>query len=1026
MLKHVDVTKRRIAQFIERELASAVYGTKEPLKTEICRVPHRDQAHAIAGPWEPAPKGLSYGPAYSTFWFRLSGAIPPGFAGKEVIAMPEVGSERTVWKDNSPIQGIDGPHTYITLEKKASGGERVELYIEAYTRNPDLNSRGKYPRKQEVETVGEPYLTTIDREALALYYDASFALDLMRAIDEADPAFDTILRALNDVCNAFAIGQPNVVERSRKILKDAFGSLNSELKHTIYPVGHAHLDTAWLWPLSITRQKMGHTTATQLAYIERYPEYVFVHSQAAQYEWLEKDYPVLFERVKSAIRKGQWEPLGSMWVEADCNLTGGESLIRQFLYGRRYFREKLHYETEDMWLPDVFGYSAALPQILDKFGIKYFVTQKISWNQFNKFPHNTFWWQGIDGTKVWTHFPPADTYCGNCTPSEIIVSVRAHRDKARSDASLYVFGHGDGGGGPEEKHIEYLRRARTAPCLPEVASGRKALDFYREQKAKSKDLLTWTGELYFELHRGTYTSQAATKKGNRLSEFLLRDAEWLSCFVESFPQNYPKKELEEAWKRVLLNQFHDIIPGSSVTEVYKDAAADYAKVFEAANKVIEESLKSIAAKLDTSSMNKPVALFQNSTVCSQVSIPWRGGPAPQSLKIGDEWLPCQLIDDFGTPTVIFQTPEAVLGSVAVADFSDQPARAVNRLKASNRKLEDDELIVRFDANGNITSIESLEDGDEFVEPGKLANMFQILDDWPLAWEAWDVDAYAFETARDLVKSESFEIIERGPVRVAAKVVKKFGSSTITQVISLGPTPGIRFDTEVDWHEESKLLKVAFPVKINSARATYEIQFGNAERPTHYNTSWDMARFEVCAQKWVDLSEGDRGVALLNDCKYGHDIHDNVIRLSLLRSPKMPDPDCDIGLHRFTYVLLPHYGPYNYAGVVDAAYALNAPARYAFVEKSMGEKGQLPPFVACDDRNIVVETVKMAEDGVGIIVRLYECHNSRGRAELSCIRKPKAAYLCNLEEKVLSELEIADGLVYFEYKPFEIITIKLQA
>ncbi len=1025
MLKHVDVTKRRISQFIERELASAIYGAKEPLSVEICRVPHKDQKAAQKGPWEKAETGLKYGPAYATFWFKVTGKVPAGFAGQEVIAMPEVGAERTVWKDNSPIQGIDGPHTYITLEKEAKGGEKVEIYVEAYTRNPDLESRGKWPRHQEVEKVGESYLTTINRDALALYYDASFAQDLMKAIDQADPAFDTILRALNDVCNVYATAQPNAIEKSRKILKDALGTLNNELKHTITPVGHAHLDSAWLWPLSITHQKMAHTTATQLGYIEKYPEYVFVHSQAVQYEWLEKEYPVLFERVKAAIKKGQWEPVGSMWVEADCNLTGGESMVRQFLYGRRYFREKLGYETDDMWLPDVFGYSAALPQILDKFGIKYFVTQKISWNQFNKFPHNTFMWQGIDGTKIWSHFPPADTYCADCTPSEIIRGVKNHRDKGRSDASLYVFGHGDGGGGPEEKHIEYLRRARTAPCLPEVASGRKALDFYREQKAKSKDLLTWTGELYFELHRGTYTSQAATKKGNRVSEFLLRDAEWLSCFAEGFPKTYPQQKLEDAWKIVLLNQFHDIIPGSSVTEVYDDAAADYAKVAEVANEAIESAMTSIAGKLDTSEMSKPVALFQNSTVCSQVSIPWTEGAAPQSVKVGEEVLPCQLVDDNGTPSIVFQTPEAALGSVVVADLTDQPAKATSRLKASNRKIENGEVVIRFDANGNITSIESLEDGDEFVEPGKLANMFQILDDWPLAWEAWDVDAYALETARDLVKSESFEIIERGPVRVAAKIVKKFGKSTITQTISLGPTPGIRFDTEVDWHEESKFLKVAFPVNISSPRATYEIQFGNAERPTHYNTSWDMARFEVCAQKWVDISEGDRGVALLNDCKYGHDIHDNVMRLSLLRSPKMPDPDCDMGVHRFSYVLFPHYGPYNYAGVVDAAYALNSPARYAFVEKSQGEDGQLPAFISCDDRNIVVETVKKAEDGDSIVVRLYECHNSRGKAELSCIRTPKAAYLCNLEENAVSELEIADGLVYFDYKPFEIVTIKLE-
>jgi alpha-mannosidase len=1024
MLKHVDVTIHRIDQFIKRELASSIYGVKVPLTIEYCEEAHADQKAAKAGKWVPVEAGFRYGPAYRTVWFRVKGKVPKGFADCEVIAVPDLGGERTVWENNTPIQGIDGPHSYISILAPAKGGENVELYVQSYTRNPQLGNRGKEPRKAEVETVGNVHITTINRDRLALYYDATFAQDLMKAIDRSDPAFDTILRALNDLCNIFASEQAHPIEKSRKVLRDALGSLNGELKHVVTPVGHAHLDTAWLWPLDITHKKMAHTTANQLSFIERYPEYVFVHSQAAQYEWLEKEYPVLFERVKAAIKKGQWEPVGSMWVEADCNLTGSESMVRQFLYGRRYFRDKLGYTTDDMWLPDVFGYSAALPQILDKFGIKYFLTQKISWNQFNKFPHNTFWWQGIDGTKIWSHFPPTDTYCGDCTPSELILGVKNHRDGGRSDASLYVFGHGDGGGGPEEKHLEYLRRARMAPCLPEVASGKKALDFYREAKAKSKDLLTWSGELYFELHRGTYTSQAATKKGNRVSEFLLRDAEWLSCFTQGFPKAYPSSELEEAWKIVLLNQFHDIIPGSSVTEVYKDAARDYAEVEKIGSKVIADALSKIASKLDTSGMNRPVALFHNSSVTAQATIPWADKEVPSSIKIGDDCLPTQLIDDLGTPALIFPTPEAALGAVVVGDLSSQSPTTRSRLKVSNRKLENGEFSVQFDANGNISSIKSLE-GNEFIEPGKLANMFQILDDWPLNWEAWDVDVYANETARDLTKSESFEIIERGPVRVAVRIVKKFGKSTIRQTISLGPTPGIRFDTEIDWHEESKMLKVAFPVNVNSTRATYEIQFGNAERPTHDNTTWDMARFEVCAQKWVDLSEGDQGVALLNDCKYGHDIRDNVIRMSLLRAPKNPDPECDMGLHRFTYVLLPHFDAYNQAGVVNAAYALNAPVRYAFVDKNEGEKGLVPAFMSCDDRNLVIETVKKAEDDGSIIVRLYECHNGRGSATLFCARTPKAAYLCNLEEKVLSDLDLDGSLVSFRYKPFEIITIKLE-
>lgn len=1024
MLKHPDITRRRVDTFFVTQLQELLIVDREPLHVEMNEQPARNQAEAKAGTWNKVEAGHKYGPAYRTVWFRVHGQIPERMAGKHVAVIAEVGSERTIWYNDSPFCGIDGEHAQF--DWPTAWGSKVDLFIEAYTRNPQHRVHLKeLPREQFVETVEKVELVVIDTELKALAYDVDFCRNLLSGIAENDPDYAALLRGLNDAINAFSEDNRESIARCRKILKDALASLSGELKHSIVPVGHAHLDTAWLWPISITKKKMAHTTANQLRLMERYPEYVFVHSQASQYEWLEKEHPALLEEVKTAIKRGQWEPVGSMWVEADCNLTGGESLVRQFLYGREYFRKKLGYETQDMWLPDVFGYSAALPQILEKFNIKYFLTQKISWNQFNKFPHHTFWWQGIDGTRIWSHFPPADTYCGNAEPNEIIRSVKNFKDQARSDQSLYVFGFGDGGGGPTERHLEFLRRGRLAPQYPEVASGKKALDFFKDARARSRDLATWVGELYLEFHRGTYTTQAANKKSNRECEFLLRDAEWLACFTEGFPSKYPAAELEEAWKLVLLNQFHDIIPGSSVNEVYKDSAIDYAQVERIGSKIIEGSLKTIGEKFDTSNMAKPVAIFHNSSVPIQAEMDWPEGPAPTALECEDEALPVQLVEQFDERKIIFATPLSALGAVTVGDLNDATPTYRSRLKASSRRIEDNELSVRFDSQGHITSIQSLEDGTEFIEQGKLANVFQLFDDKPLFWSAWDIDAYALETCQELLKSESFEIVERGPVRVAAEVVKRFSKSRIRQRISLGPTPGIRFDTEIDWHEEDKLLKVAFPVNVNASRATYEIQFGNVERPTHNNTSWDIAKFEVCAQKWADLSEGDQGVALLNDGKYGHDIKGNLMRLSLLRSPKAPDPEADMGLHRFTYVLMPHYNGYHYAGVVQAAYALNAPVRTAFLEQSNGEHAQLPPFVACEDRNIVIETVKRAEDGDGIIVRLYECHNSRGTADLACVRNLKGAALCDMEEKEILELDTPDNLVRFDYKPFEIITLRLR-
>lgn len=1034
MLKHNDLTRRRVASFLRDTLKPRLFAERSPLKIEINESHVDSQEEALAGPWKEVSKGYAYGPAYTTFWFRLSGRVPESFGGKQVAVVAEVGGERTVWKDNSPWCGVDVEHSdfgwmggsTIAAAVHVQGGEEVEFYVQSYTRNSETALIGREaPRSATTETVDKAEIVVTDLEARDLYYDVDFTVSLLDTIEDTNPAYTILLRALNDAINTYNPDNRDTIARARKFIRDAQQSLNGELKHTIWPVGHAHLDTAWLWPLAITRKKMAHTTSTQLGLMERYPEYVFVHSQASQYEWLEKEYPVLFERVKKAVARGQWEPVGSMWVEADCNLTGAESLIRQFLYGRQYFRKHFGYTTEDMWLPDVFGYSAALPQILAKFNIKYFLTQKISWNQFNKFPHHTFWWQGIDGTRVWSHFLPADTYNASAEPKEIVYSVKNYKDHGRSDQSLYVFGFGDGGGGPTERHLEFLRRGRNAPNFPTVQGGKKAIDFFRDAKAKSKDLNTWVGELYLELHRGTYTSQAANKRDNRKSEFLLRDVELLASFTPNFPSDYPSERIEEAWKLVLLNQFHDIIPGSSVREVYEDSDVDYQKILTAGAEMIDASLRSIAAGFDTSEMGRPVALFQNSTMVTQGEIPWTSETVPTSLVTAEETLPVQLVEVFGERKLVLATPQSALGAVTVGDLSDTPAPSRNRLKSSSRRIENEELVVRFDPNGNINSIQSLQEGTEFLEPGRLGNVFQIMEDKPLFWAAWDVDVYAYETAQDLLRSESFEIVERGPVRVAAEVVKRFGKSTIKQRISLGPTPGIRFDTEIDWQEEDKMLKVAFPVNVNSSRATYEIQFGHVERPTHYNTSWDVARFEVCAQKWVNLAEADQGVALINDSKYGHDVHGNVMRMTLLRAPKAPDPMCDMGIHRFSYSLVPYFGPFNYAGIVSAAYAFNAPLRSALIESGKGEGAQPTAFVACDDRNIVVETVKKAETSDDRIVRLYECHNARGRAYLAVARPFTSAMLCDLEENEIAELDIQDGLVEFDYKPFEILTIKLK-
>ncbi|MEA2554443.1 MAG: alpha-mannosidase [Fimbriimonadaceae bacterium] len=1045
MLKHPEITHRRVRAFIA-ELKERLYGDSAPLSVELNETPAKNDAEALEGSWRRVEKGFQWGPAYRTVWFRITGQVPPEFGGKTIRVMADVGGERTVWRDGSPVFGVDLEHTDFGVlsgqavqlgDKPAKAGDRIEILMQAYARNPQVRVHGKEPKREQlVETVGRVEIVTFDPKLQALLFDVEFGFSLLEGLPKDDPAYATILRSLNEAINTFSFEGESTIEEARKTIQAGLQELTGRPKHMVTPVGHAHLDTAWLWPIEITKKKMAHTTATQLALMERYPWYVFAHSQASQYEWLEKEYPQLFERVKAAIKKGQWEPVGSMWVEADCNIPSGESLVRQFLYGRKYFREKLGYETEDMFLPDVFGYSAALPQILAGFGIKYFLTQKISWNQTNKFPHNTFWWQGIDGTVVWSHFPPADTYCASAEPAEILKSVHNHKDQARSDESLYLFGFGDGGGGPTERHLELLERARTAPLLPEVKTGNTVLGFYKEAYENSRDLATWVGELYLEFHRGTYTSQAAMKLLNRECEMLLRDAELLASFYRS-GDDYPREELETAWKQVLLNQFHDIIPGSSVHEVYEEARETYRQAYVAAYQIILDCIHAAAVagaddlKPENSWDLPPafrIALFKNCTVGGETLVDEYhvdGGP-PRSVRFGDQTLPVQLVhlqpidDPEKLGMLLFETPRDALGGIGIGQFSLENASIPYKREASPTQLESEDWLVELDKNGNITGIQQKSSNQEFLQAGQLANVFQLLDDRPLFWSAWDVDPYAFETARDLTEADSVTVVENGPVRVAIEVTRSFSKSKIVQRVSLGPTPGIRFDTEVDWHEADKMLKVAFPVAINSSRATYEIQYGHTERYTHYNTSWDMARFEVCAQKWVDLSEGSRGVALLNNCKYGHDIHESVIRLTLLRSPKAPDPECDMGVHRFSYILLPHQGSLQEAGIVHQAYALNAPVHYAYVARGASTR----PLVEVDTPNLVVESVKKAEDDHGIIVRLYECHNTRGTATLRLSKPMLSAQRCNLEEQPRQKLEVQDGAVSFSFRPFEIITLRL--
>lgn len=1047
MLKHREITENRIARFLNERIRPLFYDSTAPLSVEASHVKGEpiSAQEAAARCYVPFSVGELWGAPWNTTWFRFSGSIPPEWKGREVVALVRLGIlnvaqfpegfsvEGMVWQNGVPRRAINVNRSDIPLAAEAAGGETFQFYVEGAANpcivwgRPATGGTLSLPEPEGEPrfTLAQAELACVNREAFALYYDVKVAHLAMMNLPENEPRRGRLLYALNEAVNRFDAGKD--LREVRSTLREVMSAKNGSSAHCISAIGHAHIDTAWLWPLREAIRKCARTFSSVLANMERYPEYKFACSQAQQYLWMKELYPDIFEGIKRAVKRGQWEPVGSMWVEADCNLPSGESLVRQMLNGKRFFLEEFGYETKDVWIPDVFGYAGSLPQIMKKAGVNYFLTQKISWSQFNRFPHHTFLWEGIDGTSIFSHFPPADDYNGKMDPKQLLYNVHNFKDHDRASCSLYLFGHGDGGGGPTPEMLELARREKDFEGLPKFELERAA-DFFPKAEADAKDLPVWVGELYLELHRGTYTTQARNKMNNRKSELLLREVEFFDSVVCATQGERIKPAggevpravydvaarnggdqtaagiLERAWKLLLLNQFHDIIPGSSIHWVYQDSEKDYATIRALANQVLAPARELLLGRVDTTGLQAPFALFnplgqQRSEV---VSLP-DGSPLHVNVP------PCgyAVVDakQKGAPALSPVTVESAKGTIAISNGI---------------------LRVEFDENGLIASIVDLALRREVLVPGQRANVLQLHPDQPNQWDAWDVDVFYREVTEDLTGLSSIEVVENNPLRATVRVVRKFGESTLVQNVRLSAgSRRIDFETEVDWQEQHRFLKVAFPVAIHAPRATYEIQFGHTERPTHLNTSWDLARFEVCAHKWVDLSESDYGVALLNDSKYGHDIQGNVIRLSLLRAPDFPNPVADRGPQKFVYSLLPHPGGHCQGGVIEEACALNSPL--VPVAVPAGSSNTLPreqSFFRTDRPGVIVEAIKKAEEGNAVIVRFYEAYRTRGPVTLTTTLPFKEAFLVDLLERPLKKIPYADGKLHLEVSPFEIVTVKL--
>lgn len=1007
---------------------------------------------ALRGLWSPFGLGERWGGAWATTWFRARAAVPKEWAGERVDARfdlgyhgsPGFGAEGLLWRDGAPLSGINSRHQEVALADPAKSGEDIEVYLEAAANpqpSPGKLLQPEYDR-HDLFVLGRAELAVHNMEVEALYVDMKVLAELARDLPSDEARTGELLAALRRAC---AVLETCAVAASageaRSALAAALSRPARPSAHQVFALGHAHIDSAWLWPARETIRKCARTFSTAIGLLERYPGYQFVCSQAQQHAWVKERYPELFARMQERVAKGDFEPVGSMWVEPDCNVPSGESLVRQFVYGKRFFLENYGVETTECWLPDAFGFPASLPQVIVQAGARAFITQKLSWSEADRYPHHSFWWEGIDGTRVLAHFPPSDTYNGDFSVRELRYGEHNFADHGRSGISLYPFGHGDGGGGPTEEMLERAVRVADLDGVPKVKMVpiRKFLDQLEDEGDR---LASWVGELYLELHRGTYTTQAHTKAGNRRCEVALYEAELWSTLAGTRGEAAARTALEGAWKTLLFNQFHDILPGSSINWVAREAEADHARVLEIAGQVASAARRQLASTVGASWASAPLLVTNAASQDRHevVELPEAlvsGTGATALVDASGKAGPLQRAEDGGLLAYV-SVPSCgwavydLLPSAGVATANDTVA-------AGPGWLENGRLRVEVDTDGMLASVYDKLAHREVLAPGERGNALWLYDDDPAQWDAWDIDEFYADRGRVLSEAGSVEVVEQGPLRAGIRVRRRFGSSTIAQVVRLAAgSSRIDFATEVDWHERHKLLKVAFPVGVRAPHATYEIQFGSIERATHANTSWDRARFEVCGHRWADLSEAGYGVALMNDSKYGYHIWGNVMELSLLRSPTSPDPEADQGRHRFTYALLPHVGDLVDGQVVEAGLELNVPLVVtAFHAGTSGQpSGPAQRFDAAtfssvrfDRLGVVLSALKRAEDDDGVVMRFYEAHGSRGPVGIDLalpVARANRTDLLEREEEVVA-VHATDGGAHLDLdlRPFEIVTLRLQ-
>ncbi|AKZ59637.1 putative alpha-mannosidase [Streptomyces ambofaciens ATCC 23877] len=1000
-----DLVEARLERVLDERIRPAVYPESVPLDVAVWHAPGEPVpvAEGLAADPEPIEVGARWGAPWGTSWFRVTGTVPEEWAGRTVEAVLDLGFDESmpgfqceglVYRpDGTPVKGLSPRNQWVRVAAPATGGEEVRLHVEAASNPVIFGPRPFVPTPLgDKETAGDEPLYTLARMDLAvldetvwhLVLDLEVLSELMAELPVDSPRRWEILRAVDKALDAVDLQDVNgTAAQARARLTGVLSAPAAASAHRISAVGHAHIDSAWLWPLRETVRKVARTASNMTALLEDEPDFVFAMSQAQQWAWVRDHRPEVWARVKKAVADGRFVPAGGMWVESDTNMPGSEAMARQFVHGKRFFLDEFGVENDEAWLPDTFGFAAGLPQIIKAAGAKYLLTQKISWSRTNRFPHHTFRWEGIDGTRIFTHFPPVDTYNCSMRGDEIAHAARNFRDKGVARHSLAPTGWGDGGGGTTREMVAKAARLHDLEGSATV-TWETPRAFFAKAEAENPEPPVWVGELYLELHRATLTSQARTKQGNRRSEHLLREAElWAATAAVRTGFPYPYDDLDRIWKTVLLHQFHDILPGSSIAWVHREARATYDRVARELDGIIDAAQRALAGEGDT-------PLLFNAAPHTRTGVPAGAAAAPVTEG----------------RTVLTPRPEG--GHV----------------------LDNGLLRVGIDGRGLLVSVYDLAADRETIAPGRAGNLLQLHPDLPNKWDAWDVDEFYRNTVTDLTDTDE---VGPGDDGASVRVVRRFGSSRVTQTLTLAPGERrLEVDTEVDWHETEKFLKLAFPLDLHAERYASETQFGHFHRPTHTNTSWEAAKFEACNHRFVHLEEPGWGVAVVNDSTYGHDVTRTVrtdgdagttttVRVSLLRAPRFPDPETDQGVHRFRHALVPGA---DIGDAVREGWRINLP------ERRVPGAGEVAPLVTVDHDAVVVTAVKLADDGSGdVVVRFHEAHGGRARATLTAGFPVAEAAVTDLLERPAAEqgpaIEQDGERIAVRLRPFQLTTLRLR-